>query len=87
MAVSLKSTCATTRDATRVLPCARCIEWTLRTHCRGYQWDEKPRMEAADEMGLEIWVCEGLVVMLLTETCHRIAVPSSVKGSKKSNAW
>ena len=27
-------------------------------------------------MGYEIWVCEGLVVTFLTETCHRIAVVS-----------
>ena len=27
-------------------------------------------------MGNEIWVCEGLVIVFLTETSHRIAVVS-----------
>ena len=27
-------------------------------------------------MGYEIWVCEDLVIVFLTETCHRIAVVS-----------
>ena len=33
-------------------------------------------------MGCEIWVCEGLVIVFLAETCHRIAVVSE-KGQEK----
>ena len=33
-------------------------------------------------MGYEIWFCEGLVVVFLTETCHRIAVVSEREARK-----
>ena len=35
----------------------------------------------SDEMGNWIWICEGLVIVFLTETCHRLL--SSVKGSRE----
>ena len=35
-------------------------------------------------MGYDIWVCEGLVIVFLTETCHRIAVVSErVQGKQR----
>ena len=59
------------RDATCITPCARCIERTLR--CTD---STLPRPPAGYETkgGDWIWICEGLVIVLLTETCHRTAV-------------
>ena len=79
MAICLKSTCATMRDATRVTPCVRCIEWTLRCtddtlprpsvgrETKGGGSRRLPRNVRNDEMGYEVWVCEGLVVVFLTD--------------------
>ena len=37
-----------------------------------------------DEMGYWIWICEGLVIVFLTETCHRLL--SSAKGGREGEA-
>ena len=34
----------------------------------------------SDEMGYWIWICEGLVIVFLTQTCHRVL--SSAKGGR-----
>ena len=38
----------------------------------------------SDEMCYFIWICEGLVIVFLTDTCHRLR--SSVKGSKRGTS-
>ena len=38
----------------------------------------------SDEMGYWIWISEGLVIVFLTETCHRLL--SSVKRSREGEA-
>ena len=39
------------------------------------------RSVKSDEMGNWIWICEGLVIVFLTETCHKLL--SSVKGGRE----
>ena len=38
----------------------------------------------SDELGYWIWMCEGLVIVFLTETYHRLL--SSVKGGREGEA-
>ena len=41
----------------------------------------------SDEMGYWIWICEGLVIVFLTETCHRLSVVGERRQRGRSNAF
>ena len=42
---------------------------------------QRPRNVKSEETGYWIWICEGLVIVFLLETCHRLL--SSVKGGRE----
>ena len=84
---------AATRDVTYVtlMPkmyrsALRCTDNTLPRPTSGMELmsggsKRLPCNVKSDEMGNWLWICESLVIVFLTETCHRLL--SSVKGSRE----